>query len=262
MPWSMAELHALLPAFLLVLFRIAGLMLAAPFFSSAALPAQFKVGLSVAIALAVFPVMAVHITVPVTLASALIGLIGELMIGLLIGLAITLLFMGIQLAVDVISHQSGMMLGAVFNPMLDTSGTAVEELFVLVTMMVFLGIGGHRAVVSTLLDSFAAIPPLTFRVTDSLVNLLMDLLTVSVELAIRVGGPTIVALLLALLTLGFLSRTMPQLNILTIGFPIKLSIALLVMAMTMMTLEPVLLDTFAAGMDGLRMGLGLAPASG
>ena len=115
--------------------------------------------------------------------------------------------------------------------------------------------------VRTLLDSFASIPPLTFRVTEGLGDLLMDLLTVSVELAIRVGSPTIVALLLTLLTLGFLSRTMPQLNILTIGFPIKLSIAMLVMAMTVMSLEPILLDTFTAGIDGLRSGLGLGPAT-
>lgn len=260
MPWSMAELYALFPAFLLVLFRIAGLMLAAPFFSSSSMPAQVKVGLSVAVSLAVFPVMAVHVAGPVTLASALVGLIGELMVGLVIGFAVTLLFMGIQLAIDLISHQSGMMLGAVFNPMLDTSGTAVEELYVLASMTVFLGIGGHRAVVRTVLDSFASIPPLTFRVTEGLGGLLIDLLTVSVELSIRVGAPTIVALLLTLLTLGFLSRTMPQLNILTIGFPIKLSVALLVMAMTVMSLEPILLDTFSTGIDGLRAGLGLGPA--
>jgi flagellar biosynthesis protein FliR len=60
------------------------------------------------------------------------------------------------------------------------------------------------------------------------------------------------------MTLGFLSRTIPQLHLLSIGFPIKIALALVLMAMTMMSLEPVLVDALTRTMDDLRMTLGLA----
>ncbi|GAF97676.1 unnamed protein product [marine sediment metagenome] len=83
----------------------------------------------------------------------------------------------------------------------------------------------------------------------------------SFSIAIRVAAPAILALMLALVSLGFISRTVPQLNILTVGFPIKLGIALLVMALTMMSLEPLLLDGLALGLDAIRAGLGMNPIS-
>ena len=70
MPWPLVEAHALLPAFLLVLARVSGLMLAAPIFSSASLPMQFKAFLAVAMSMAVFPTAAAELTVPVTLTTS------------------------------------------------------------------------------------------------------------------------------------------------------------------------------------------------
>ena len=55
------EFYGILPAFLLVLFRISGLVLAVPFFSSAALPVRVRVLLAVAIALPLFPMVATHL---------------------------------------------------------------------------------------------------------------------------------------------------------------------------------------------------------
>ena len=66
---------------------------------------------------------------------------------------------------------------------------------------------------------------------------------------------------LTFLVLGFVSRTVPQLNILTVGFPLKLAVGLVVMALTMMSLEPVLLEGLSLCMDGIRIGLGLGSIS-
>ncbi len=257
MPWGLTEIYVALPAYLLVLSRVAGLMLAAPFFSGAIVPMRLKALLAAAIALAVFPLTVSQLTVPVTLLSAMAGLVGELAIGLLLGLGVSLVLMGVQLGIQLASQQAGMALGEVFNPMLDTNLPVVAELYYFVSLMIFLAVGGHRALVRTLLDSFETIPPLGFVVSEGVVALLIQLLTVSFTLAIRVGGPMIIALLLALITLGFISRTMPQLNILTVGFPIKIGMTLLMMALTIMWLEPLLLESLAVAVDTVRLGMGL-----
>lgn len=251
------DIYMALPAFLLVVFRIGGLMLTTPLFSAPVIPAQVRVLLAVAIAAAVFPLTSVHITVPVTLATAVAGLVGELAIGLFIGFAVSLIFLGLQIAAEIISHQSGMILGSVFNPMLDGSESAISQLYYFAALVGFLAVGGHRALMRALLDSFAAVPPLSFTATQGLTELLLDLLTVSFELAVRVSGPVIIALMVALLSLGLISRTMPQLNILTVGFSLKLVIALLMVALTMMSMEPLLIEAFNVGLDSIRSGLGM-----
>jgi len=126
-----------------------------------------------------------------------------------------------------------------------------------VSVMVFLGVHGHHALVRSLLDSFDTVPLLGFTMSSSAAAVCLDILTVAFGLAIRVGGPVILALLLALMTLGFVSRTMPQLNILTIGFPIKIAVALIMMALTVMSLEAVVLDAITRALDGVRGVLGL-----
>lgn len=257
MPWGLTEIYVVLPAYVLVLSRVAGLMLAAPFFSGAILPTRLKVLLAASIALAVFPLTISRLTVPVTLMSAAAGLIGELAVGLLLGMGVSLVLMGVQLGIQLTSQQAGMALGEVFNPMLESNLPVVAELYYFVSMVIFLAVGGHRALVRTLLDSFEAVPPLGFVVSEGVVALLTDLMMVSFTLAIRVGGPMIIALLLGLMTLGFLSRTMPQLNILTIGFPIKIALALLVMALTIMWLEPLLLQGLSLAVDAVREGMGM-----
>lgn len=261
MPLSLAEIYKLLPAFLLVLFRVGGLVLAVPFFSSAGVPPQAQVALVLAMSITVFPMLATCLPDTVTLGSAVGGLLGELAIGLFVGLGVTFIFLGVEIAGEAIGQQSGIRLGAVFNPMLESESSLVSELYYMVAFVVFLAVGGDHAVMRTLLDSFATIPPLGFRLASDLVSQLIDMMALSFMVAIRIGGPVVLSLMLAYLVLGFISRTVPQLHLLTIGFPIKLSIALLVMAMAVMSLESVLMDVLAAGMDVVRGGLGLDPTS-
>ncbi len=257
MPLPLFAWYLQLPAFLLVLFRIGGLVLATPLFSGSIIPVQLRVLLTLAISAAVFPLISVSLAGPVTLAAALTGLFGELVIGLFIGFCVSVIFMAMQIAGEFIAHQSGLSLGTVYNPMLDDSQSILSQVYYFVAMIAFLAVGGHRALLRALLDSFGTIPPMSFKLTQGMTNLLLDLLSVSFELAIRIAGPSVLALMVALLVLGFLGRTIPQLNILNVGFPMKAALALLMIALTMMSMEPLLLDAFDMTIKGIRAGLGL-----
>jgi flagellar biosynthetic protein FliR len=259
MPLPLFGFYALLPAFMLVLFRIGGLMLTAPVFSSVALPVQIRVFLAVAVSLAVFPMIVSYLPLQVTLAGACAGLLGELAIGVLLGLSVQLVFMGLQLAAEMVGQMSGMRLGEVFNPMLEASAGALGELYTLVAMMVFIAVHGDHALIRALLDSFQTIPPLGLVQTEGLLPLVLDMLDLSFMLTIRIAGPMVLALTLSFMTLGFLSRTLPQLHLMSIGFPLKAAIGLSVAALTFVSMESVLVEGLRAAFDSIRAGLGLSP---
>ncbi|HSW44754.1 MAG TPA: flagellar biosynthetic protein FliR [Phycisphaerae bacterium] len=257
MPLQLMDFYVALPALMLVMARVSGLMLSAPLFSGASVPTSIKALLVLAISMAAMPLLGPAVQVPVTMTTALAGLVGELALGLLIGFCVSLVLAGVQVAIQTVSQQAGMALGEVFNPTIDTSTPVAAELYFYVSMVIFLAVGGHRALTCAVLDSFATIPLMGFRVSEGVAVLVVELLAVSFIVAVRVGGPIILALLLGFMTLGFLSRTIPQLHLLSVGFPIKIALGLLFMAMTMMSLEPVLLDALTQAMDELRSTLGM-----
>ncbi len=217
-----------LPLYALVMFRITGLMIAAPLYGSTTVPARVRVGLSAVIALAMFPVVAPSLPTDLNWATGLVGVFGELVIGLVLGLTTTIVFTGIQLAGMVIGQQAGLGLGQVFNPALDSNTTIIGQLFFLVALTSFVLMGGHRELMRALLDTFSTIPVMSYRTEPKILDLLTDVLTSSMVTALRLVAPVLMSLFITTLVLGFVSRTMPQMNILSVGFVVRTLVALAV----------------------------------
>jgi flagellar biosynthesis protein FliR len=57
-------------------------------------------------------------------------------------------------------------------------------------------------------------------------------LNAAFQLGIRIAGPAVVAIFLATLALGFISRTMPQLNILAAGFPLRIALGFILLVIS------------------------------
>lgn len=226
MPWSLLEIPLALPVFCLVLFRLTGLMLVAPIFSSRIIPGRMRALLILALGALMFPVVRPDAPENLTLGMAVVGGFGELMIGASIGLTLTILIVGVEVAGLMIGMQAGMAMGRIFDPTLGREVNLFGQAFNTVLMLLFLCLGGHRALLAALLDTYAALPLLTFQVDETLLVLLTEVLTAAFVLAIRLAAPALIALFLTTTAMGFLSRTMPQMNILTVGFTVKAMVAL------------------------------------
>jgi flagellar biosynthetic protein FliR len=258
-PWSLTNVYLLLPGFALVLFRIAGLMLVAPLFGSDAIPVRLKVALALTIAAVVFPLVGPSLPAEITLGTALVGVVGEMSIGLVIGLGVSLIVLGVQLAGMLIGQQAGIALASVIDPTHGGSTTVVGQVYMIVTLLIFLGLGGHRMLIAALLDTFAVIPVLSFRVGDSTLSMTADLLSAAYILAIKLFAPVLIALLLATVTMAFVSRTMPQLNILSVGFAVRSMAAIGTAALALAAAQDVLVAALTAALESARATVGLGP---
>lgn len=226
-----ANMLTLLPSFALVLTRISGIMLGAPIFSSSAVPARVKIGLTVLIALVVFPLILPSMEgVPDTLFGVIVGAGGELLIGLTIGLAVNLLFTGFQLGAHMIAQQMGLGLARVYNPAVEEESGILEQFYMLVAIAMLLLFNGHHLVIRGVLDSFDVLPPMTLTLRPELLHVLRGLLASSYVLALKAAVPAVVILFLVTLMMGFLGRTVPQINILVVGFPLRIGVGLVALA--------------------------------
>ena len=213
--------------FTLVLTRVSGLMVTAPIYGSNEIPMRVRALLAVAVAVLIMPSQwDTTIPDPGTTLNYAVIVGSELIVGLCLGLGITILFSGIQLAGQIIGHIGGLMLADVFDPSMGTSVPLFSRFLLLTSTAVFLLIGGHRMVLAGLLDTFTSLPPAAGSLPASLdqeflgrlVTAFELLLTQSFSLGIRAAAPVATALLLSTLVMGLISRTLPQLNILAVGF--------------------------------------------
>ena len=111
-----------------------------------------------------------------------------------------------------------MSLAEIFDPGSGTNIPVLSQLVYLFAIATYLSIGGHRWLMAGLLDTFAALPPGHAAITAMLPEALITLIAESFSLGIRVAAPVIIAVLLATLVLGLISRTLPQLNVMSLGF--------------------------------------------
>ena len=258
MPIELLSLQFVLPRFAMVMFRITGLTLSSPLLGTRATPVRLKVGFSLVVAMMLFPVVSPLLPATVSWAQVLGAVAGELMIGFVIGMATDLIFLGVRLAGVVVGQQAGIALGQVVNPMLDGQTTILGQVFYLVTLMVFFAVGGHRVMVGALLDSYRSIPPATARMDGSFAPLVVELLSGAFVLGIRLAAPALVALFIASLTMGFVARTIPQLNVLTVGFAVRVFIGLSVAAISLSLSYDLLFDHIDHVLTAIRLALGLA----
>lgn len=231
----------------------------APFFGSQSVPVRIRALFAVGISLIIVPT---YWSTPLEYPGSVLGLFvliaGEALVGLALGLGVLILFTGVQVAGQIIGQLSGMSLADVFNPAFDSNSPIFSQILFYVTMAVFLLIGGHRMILSGLLDTFEVLPPGLGTVSESITYALVTILHQSFVVGIRAVAPVMASLLLATLVMGLVSRTLPQLNILTLGFGLNaliLQSALLFslggVAWTMQDqIEPILGDLQQAMLEG------------
>lgn len=220
--------------FTLVLARVSGMVIIAPIFGTLSMPRQVRAFLAVAISLLVTPVYLGTTLPPVTdLATFGWLMASEAAIGLLLGLGVTIMFSGVQVAGQIVSQMSGMSLSDVFDPGFDEQVSMFTNLFHLLAMAVFVAIGGHRIMLEAVLQTFAWAPPGHAVLGDTFVDALTNLLTQSFALGIHAAAPLLIALFLSTIVLGLIGRTLPQINIIAVGFGVN---SILTLAMTLLSL--------------------------
>lgn len=219
MEWLETILLTKVAVFALVLGRVGALLTTAPLLKLEPVPITVRALLAVTLSMLVMPLYAnLSYASPWNLFAFGSLLLNEVLIGLMLGLGMQVLFGGVQVAGQIVAHLSGMSLAEISSPTFDGSSSVFTEIFHYVTLAVFVALGGHRMVMAALLDTFQWAPPGHAVFGESFAAVMVGILQQSFDLGIRAAAPIMIALLLSTLLLGLVSRTLPQINVLAVGF--------------------------------------------
>lgn len=235
-----------IPPAMLVMFRIGGLMIYGPVFGASVIPARIKVSLALLITLAVYPMLSVGCLAGQTLSldlwslAPLVGL--ELIIGLLIGYMASLPLVAVQTGGLLMGQQMGLGFARFYNPGMDAQADIVGQMLFFMALAGFLLIGGHEAMMLAVLRSFQYVPLGGLAMDGDVLSLLAGLLLSAFELALRVAAPVLALVFLESLAMGYMAKTVPQLNILSLGFPIRILAGFAMIILALVVMNDVIMD--------------------
>lgn len=219
---------AVVLTFLFALMRISVILFLMPFFGGQTLPSAAKGALCLTLTLALWPRLPLAGDQLPAHPFALAVMLGaELLIGLTLGMVIRFVFAAIQTGGQLIGFQMGFAMVNVVDPDSGASEAVTAHFLYMVSLLTFLSFNGHLYLLSGLMKSFDLLPPGSILITERLVSQVFALSGQIFVLAIQIGAPVIAAILLVDLALALVSRASPQMNVLIIGFPIKISIGFL-----------------------------------
>ncbi len=247
-----------LPLVAMVLARVGGLVIFVPFFASTSIPAKSRIMLALAITILVLPFVPVASVSGITdIGSLTVMMFSELMIGLSIGFVITSVFSGLQLAGLLIGQQLGIALARVFDPLFNEQSSVLGQFYFWLAMIIFLLINGHVILIKAVINSFRTLAPGQFIASKDFIANMGEVLQLSFAMAFQISAPVIVAILLATLAMGFITRTVPQFNILSVGFSIRAMIGFVLVVICLIPAMYVFLSGLDMGFDMLYRMLGL-----
>lgn len=216
--------------FLLILIRTSGMLVSAPLLSHKGIPAWTKVGFAVFFALVLVPLNQDRLPpAPQQLGDLAAAVIRETLFGLALGLAMNLVFLGLQMASRLVGVQMGFGLGSVIDPITGAEFGTFDQFYALLVTLVFFSMNGHHVVIQALSETVRAVPPGTFDPASMQSSALVALIAGLTVTAVRIAMPVIAALFLADLGMGFVARTVPQMNVLIVGMPVKVVVGVVVL---------------------------------
>lgn len=237
----------LIQGFLICLARVAAVFAVIPVFSGGQIPPQMRIGVSVMFALLTYPV--VQHVLPATslnITDMAIIIAAEVIFGLLVGFIAQLIFMAAEFAGSVIGYQMGFAAANIFDPTTQQQVALVSQFQGIFAILLFLSVNAHHLFLEAIVASFTMLPPGGLNLTGGAIPMMIELSNHALILSVRLVAPIMAILILVTLTLGFMSRIFPQLNVFMLSFPLNIGLSFIIMGLTFGIFAAILQGEFAA----------------
>jgi flagellar biosynthesis protein FliR len=218
--------------FLLTAGRFAGLFLFAPLLSSAMIPPRIKGLLVLTLAAALYPALGPSVDASMMRGVATdvfalpLLLVQEALIGYTIGAIAAIPLLSVEMSGVIASQQMGLGIANIYNPESDVDANVLGQMLYTIAIAGFIAAAGVDRLFICVADTFNTIPIGGYALAAAPLDLFLSTLTAGFELAMRVTTPVAGAVTLMTIALGAVTKTMPQINVMSVGFTFKILIGM------------------------------------
>jgi len=215
--------------FMLVFMRVSAFFVTMPIFSYRTLPASYRIGMAFFLSLLMYFSLDVQ---PLEINGEYFLLIfKEACVGLFVGFIAYMMLSAIQIAGGFIDFQMGFAIANVIDPQTGTQSPLVGQYLYMFSLLILLAINGHHLILDGIFNSYKFIPIDQMFIpfgNGAFVEFVVQSFALMFMIAFQMAIPVVGSLFLVDVALGIVARTVPQLNIFVVGFPIKIAVSLMV----------------------------------
>jgi len=224
MQWAIIFNETNIVGFILLFFRFAALFIATPIFSHKNIPTNIKASMAFFFTVVFYSSMP-PVTIAITLPSIILAILSEFMLGLAVGIILQITYNIITFAGGQISFMMGFSMASAIDPQSGISMPIISQFLSLMALMVLFSLNLHHWMLLFINNSLHTIPLGGFLMQENLFHYIIHATSNMFLVGFMIAFPITALSWLADVMFGMLMKTMPQFNILVIGFPIKIMVA-------------------------------------
>lgn len=239
MRFTDAQLLGWLQGYFWVFTRLGAALMVAPVFGGGQTPMRVRLVLVLALTLMLAPQAPPAPELAMWSSGWFLTLSQQMMIGVAIGLLLRLCFEAVLMAGTLISNGMGLGFAQLADPVNGGSTPVLGQFMTVLATLFFLALNGHLMLIQLLADSLRTLPPGTTGLGAASAQQISLAALSLFSGAVQIALPATIALLLANMAFGVMSRAAPTLNLTAVGLPVSLVIGLLLLQSTLPTLQDV-----------------------
>ncbi|MDR2638914.1 MAG: flagellar type III secretion system protein FliR [Helicobacteraceae bacterium] len=218
-------------SFILLFIRLGAIFIFLPFFSSASVYPSVKGAIAFLFAVSLYPTLP-PIGFELNGASVLLAVISELAFGFAAGFVLNLIFGAVQYAGEQISFAMSFSMASAVDPQNEASSTVIAQFLYLLAILLFLAFDGHHLILLFLAKSLFAAPLGGFVFGYDYLYYAIKGFGWLFILGTTIAFPILALSLLADIAFGMIMKTVPSFNLLVVGMPARILLALIVLTLT------------------------------
>jgi flagellar biosynthetic protein FliR len=237
----------------LAFLRIGGIIFTLPVIGDSPTPVRTRSLMALALTIGLFPVIPAGWMPSLQLDVLVVAgcVVRELAIGLFIGFAARVLFDGVLMASSVVAYQMGFGTASLFLPDANANMDSFTAFHRMLIMLIFLTLGLHHIFLGAIVETFRLIPGGGATMNGQLGVMMIELTAGIFAIALQLAAPILVAMMFTMAALGLVARTVPQMNVFTLSFPVSFFIGIMVYVATLPFFPAWMLDHFSTGQEQL-----------
>jgi len=215
------------PLFMMVFIRLTAFMSFVPFFENRNFIVPVKVGFSFLLSILLFPTIDTSSwVIPTHIASFILVVSQEILIGILMGLTFLILLFGLQMTGRMLGFQMAFSMANVMDTTFDDNANVLSVFLVMLGTLTIIMMGGDHYLLIALQKSFTILIPGSVAITKEFLNELSVLVVGAFVVGFKLAIPAVILLLCIDLTLGLIGRASAKMQIFFVGLPLKISLGL------------------------------------
>ncbi|MBU3159026.1 fused FliR family export protein/FlhB family type III secretion system protein [Clostridium frigoris] len=231
--------------FIMVLLRISAFFMSLPIFFPKSAPAMLKVGFCIVFTYIIMPgINYQNVNLITNNATLIIFCVSEVVTGLMLGYLTKFCFYSAQMAGQLMDFQIGFSMMSMFDPISNDNVTLLGNLLYWVSMVMFFVVDGHHMLIRAIIDSFNNVEIGKFILSQQTAMMMVKVFIEFFTLGLKIAIPVILIIIITDLSIGLVSRTVPQLNVMILGMPIKIVIGLACFSLVLPAVIQLIVNSF------------------